>query len=341
MTYSVVLRSIEEMMRKLFISVLTAITLTVPPLMAQELQSVRMHAGIVDIEALASGEKAFPLIEPIIITEPAFEGNVRSYAVRMPHGVDGVTVVIEALKPYEFGILDLNGVRGEFMGLRYETNHGMFTGQVIPLDLQPGENHLRIAVKDPFSTNVYELDITRPTTLSDDTTLTALHLDSGELVPAFEPERRLYSTRVVGNSLMVVPTPRIGAITVVGTGSNGAALEVNGNVISGLTAGANTVSIVVRAEDGTSGSYILTVEASDDIRAVAAGDVLSWPDVCNRDSGCDGTLNGIHGRFACIGDDKRIEFANLEADIKGFCLISKGEDGIVTGASGWFFAAFP
>ena len=71
-----------------------------------------------------------------------------------------------------------------------------------------------------------------------------------------------YRTRIVGNSLTLLPTPGAGAsVTVAGTAADGTALRADGNSLSGLTAGENTIAIKVQAEDGASGSYTLAVEA--------------------------------------------------------------------------------
>ena len=159
--------------------------------------------------------------------------------------------------------------------------------------------------------------------------------------PAFDRNTRSYRTRVVGNSLTVTPTPTTGSVTVGGTGADGTALGVDGDTVSGLTAGQNTITIVVRAEDGTSGSYTLTAEASDDVREVAAGDVISRPDACDSDIGCEGTLNGVDGRFACIGGGLRSDTGNVQFSIGKFCMMLMGAGGVVDSASGWAFAAFP
>ena len=76
----------------------------------------------------------------------------------------------------------------------------------------------------------------------------------------------MYRTRIVGNALTVTPTPSSGSAGATGTAADGSALQVDGNSVSGLTAGENTVAIAVRAEDGSSATYTLTVEVSDDIR---------------------------------------------------------------------------
>ena len=144
------------------------------------------------------------------------------------------------------------------------------------------------------------------------------------------------------DGLTVMPTPNTGAsVTVQGTAADGTALVVDGDLVSGLTAGDNTVNVVVLAQNGTSDRYTLTVEVSDDVREVAAGDVISWPADCDSDIGCDGTLNGVDGRFVCVGGGFRTETANVQFSVGKICLLSLGAGVVVNSASGWAFAAFP
>ena len=315
-------------------------TLAVVPLVAQELDSVQVHAGAVDIEAFVSGERSLPLSEPTVAIEPAFDEDIKSYAVRAPYGVEGVTLVVEAFGSDEIGVVDFNGAEDGFTGLTYERRG--YGGRVIPFRLQLGDNHLQLGVVGRFrGSAIYEFVITRPDEPSGDTTLSALELGVGELLPAFDRNTRSYRTRVVGYSLTVTPTLTTGSVTVGGTGADGTALDVDGDTVSGLKAGLNTITLVVTAEDGMSGSYTLTAEASDDVREVAAGDVISRPGDCDRDIGCDGTLNGVDGRFACVGADLSSETGNTRVSFVGACLMSVSDGGVVDFAAGWAFAAFP
>lgn len=330
------------MMKVVHIAAFSALSLTAPPLTAQQLNSVQLHAGMVDLDAIVSGEKRLPLVEPIVATEPAFDGEITSYTVHMPYGVDGVTLVVEASRMNEFGVVDLNGVGGEFEAVTYQRDFDLAEGKVMSLPLQSGDNNLRLGVQSFGSSSaIYEFVITRPLAPAGDTTLAALQLGGGELSPAFDPNFRMYRTRIVGDGLTVMPTPNTGAsVTVQGTAADGTALVVDGDLVSGLTAGDNTVNVVVLAQNGTSDRYTLTVEVSDDVRAVAEGDVISRQPDCDSDIGCDGTLNGVDGRFVCNGVDWGSESPNMRTSVSGLCLLGM-DDGVVTSAAGWFFAAFP
>lgn len=428
-------------MKVFLAAALAVVAFSALPAMAQQLDSVKVHVGMADLEAIVSGEKKLPLIEPAVATEPAFDPEIKSYRVRMPYGVDGVTLVVESGFMNEFGIVDFNGVGEGFKSVTYDSNMRMAKGAILPFRLEPGDNRLRLAAKHFTTTVIYDFFIERPAaaagnaaltslqigggdlspafdsgtrtyrtrlvgrnnlrvtptpsagssvivlgttadgaalevngdrvsgltagdntialvvqaedgthelytlianlTLSGDTTLAALELANGELSPPFDPDTRAYRTRIVGNGLTVTSTPNPNAsVTMLGTAADGGALQVEGGSASGLTAGENTVSIAVRAQDGTSGRYTLIAEVSDDIRALRKGDEISRQSDCDSDTGCDGTLNGVGGRFACSGVDLRSESTNLRFSVQGMCLLSTNE-GVVTNVVGWYFAAFP
>lgn len=325
------------MMKALLVALFAVLTVATPTRAAA--QSVTMHVGWVDLNAIISGEKALPLSEPTVALKPAFDDDIKSYTVRMPHGVDGVTVVVETSPMYKAGVIDFNGVQGGVQAVTYEKAFGSTKGNVVTFRLQPGDNRLRLGFKF-IDLDVYEFVITRPESPSSDKTLAALKVGNGELRPAFDPDARTYRTRIVGNALTVTPIPSAGSVTVTGTAADGGALRVDGNSVSGLTAGDNTAVIAVTAEDGSSATYTLIAEVSDDIRKVAKGDTISRQSDCDSDIGCDGTLNGVQGRFACGGVDWRSESTNMRISVSGMCLLSTS-GGVVTNIAGWYFAAFP
>lgn len=422
------------------VALFAMLALAAPRVAAAQVNSVEVHAGWVNLDAIVSGEKELPLSEPTVALEPAFDTDIKSYTVRMPYGADGVTLVVEKSTMGDFGVIDFNGVGGGVQTVTYQQRMSFSEGNVVTFRLQPGENRLRFGYRFIGAADVYELVITRPesasgdTTLaalavgagelspafdpgtrtyrtnivgdrltvtptptpnarsvtvsgtaadgtalqvddnlvsgltagdntiavavqaedgtsasytlvvdampSSDTTLAALQLDGGELSPSFDPDTRTYRTRIVGNALTVTPGASTGAVTVTGTAADGTALQVDGNSVSRLTAGENSIAFTVMAQDGSSATYTLTVEVSDDIREVAEGDTIARQGDCDSDVGCDGTLNGIQGRFACDGVDWRSESSNMRISVSGLCLLSTS-GGVVTNVAGWYFAAFP
>ena len=420
---------------------LALVSATALPLEAQQLDSVQLHAGMVNLDALVSGETPFPLVEPVVDTDPPFDGEIKSYSARVPYGVEGVTLVVETSMMIEPNIIDYNGVGGELRVVTYRsrTNVALGRGTIMSFPLQPGDNRLRLSASTMGSRAIYEFAITRPDAPSADTTLAGLRLGRGELDQAFHPETKTYRTRLFGDSLTVIPTPGAGAVatlagtaadgsslnvdgdqvfgltvgenaitidvqaengtterytltvdvtpsndailtalqlgsgeldpafardtrtyrtrliddsltvtptpgpwssvTLAGIAADGSALNVDGNQVAGFTGGANTIAVVVGAQDGTNELYLLVVDASDDVRAVAEGDTVSWQDNCDVDTGCDGTLNGVEGRFACKGEDWSSDSPDFRISFSGFCRMAMDES-VVTNVTGWIFAAF-
>ena len=80
-----------------FVAAVLAVSLLASaPAAALELDSVQVHLGMADLNAILDGSKAVPLIEPTVEVEPAFSGEIDSYTLQVPDGVDGITLVLEA-----------------------------------------------------------------------------------------------------------------------------------------------------------------------------------------------------------------------------------------------------
>ena len=419
---------------------LAVVSATALPAAAQQLDSVQLHAGTVNLDALISGETPFPLVEPVVATDPPFDGDINSYLARVPYGVEGVALVVETSMMNEPNIIDYNGVGGDHRVVTYRTNAALGQGTIMSFPLQPGDNRLRLSAYTFDSRAIYEFVITRPDAPSADATLAGLRLGRGELDRAFHPETKTYRTRLFGDNITVIPTPGAGAtatvagmaadgsslnvvgdqvsgltvgenaitidvqaengtterytltvdvtpssdailtalqlgsgeldpafardtrtyrtrlvddsltvtptpgpwssVTLAGIAADGSSLDVDGNQVAGFTGGANTIAVVVGAQDGTNEVYLLVVDVSDDVRPVAEGDAISWQGNCDVETGCDGTLNGIEGRFVCRGEDWNSDFSNFSISVGGLCMMGTKES-IVTSVSGWNFAAFP
>ena len=65
----------------------------------------------------------------------------------MPFGADGVTLVVEKSRMGEFGVIDFNGVGGQFQTVTYQQRMSFSEGKVITFRLQPGDNHLRLGYR--------------------------------------------------------------------------------------------------------------------------------------------------------------------------------------------------
>ena len=319
-----------------------------------ELASMQVHLGAVDLDAILDGTKAVPLIEPTIRTEPSFSPTIRSYTVRVPDAADGITLVLEQAFAGggEVGVLDLNGVAGEFRGVTY--SQSFRDGAIFPVPLQPGENRLRLGTRDsPISDIVvYELLITRQAEISEEpaisgnVALAALALSREVLSPPFDGDVLAYSTWVAGDKLVIDAQASPGAsVSVQGIGPAGQALATDGFTVLGLHAGENMVIVSVNAGQGaTTRHYLVRAMASDVVHRVSEGDRIAMPEDCDERAGCNGTLNGVQGRFACDGENIEITAGATELAAEGFCAMGLSSDGdfaTVTSAVGWFFWALP
>ena len=120
--------------------------------------------------------------------------------------------------------------------------------------------NLHIASSDPTIASSFDITLTGTGAPSPDANLASLTLSPGTLAPSFASGTTSYSAAAIYNttSVTVTPTPvnSVSAQTVNGTAVNGGAASAP----IALTTGANTITIVVTAEDGTTTkTYTLTV----------------------------------------------------------------------------------
>lgn len=315
---------------------------------ASMLSSVQVHLGIADLDAILDGSKAVPLIEPTLEIEPAFSGDIERYMLRVPEGVDGITLVLEAEfgSPADMGVLDVNGIGGEFSAVTYSA--GFTSGTIIPVRLEPGDNHIRFGARNQFGgkTELYTLLVARGAERSTEAGLAALILSRGALEPSFDSEVLSYRTQVAGDSVALsAQTGPGGSAAVQGIGPDGRLLETKGLAVLGLGAGENAIIVSVTGADGSAARhYLIRAEASDMVREVSAGDVVTMPDDCDGTVGCGGTLNGAEGRFACGQGtaESNAEGGGSAADVT--CSIGLAVEGGVTKVGsvvGWYFWGFP
>ena len=329
-------------------AVLAMLFLVNAPAAASILSSVQVHLGMADLDAILDGSKAVPLIEPTVEIEPAFSGDVDSYALQVPERVDGITLVLEAEfhLDAEMGVLDVNGVSGEFTAVTYSA--GFNSGAIIPIRLEPGDNQIRFGARNQFGgkTELYTLLVAWDTGRSAEAGLAVLALSRGALEPSFRSEVLSYRSRVAGDSVALSAQARPGgSVAVHAIGPDGRLLETKGLAVLGLGAGENAIIVSVTGGEGSPARhYLITAEASDIVREVSAGDVVSIPDDCDGNVGCGGTLNGADGQFAC---GQGIAESNTEDEgstADATCSISLAVEGGVTKVGsvvGWYFWGFP
>ena len=301
-----------------------------------------------DLDALLDGSKAVPLIEPTIEIEPEFSSGNDSYTMQVPDSADGITLVLEAqvFTQAQLGVLDVNGVSGKFNAVSYSAD--FLRGAIIPVRLEPGDNHIRFGVRDPVTghTTIYSLLVSRGIELSAKAGLAALALSRGALDPSFHSEVLSYRTRVAGNSVALSAQARPeGSVTVHAIGPDGSLLETEGLAVLGLGAGENAIIVSVTGADGSPARhYLIRAEASDIVHEVSSGDLISIPDDCDESVGCSGMLNGAEGRFACGRETVAGDASGAGSSVDATCsisLASEGGDTRVGSVLGWYFWVFP
>ena len=317
---------------------------------ASGLESVRVHLGMADLDAMLDGSKAFPLIEPTVEVEPAFSAKIDSYALQVPGRVDGITLVLEALfDPVgKLGVLDVNGVSGKFRAVTYSNMTRRIMGAVVPVQLELGDNRIRFGLSSQLrgDVTIYELLVTRETERSGEATLASLALSRGALEPSFHSDVHSYGTRIAGDSVVLsAQTKPHGTVSVQGIGPDGRLLETKGLAVLGLGTGENAIIVSVTGREGSATRhYLIRAQASDIVREVSVGDLISIPDDCDDAVGCDGLLNGVKGRLACSRGKVAANVSNAGSPDDATCSISVTLDGGVAkvgSAVGWFFWSFP
>ena len=167
---------------------------------------------------------------------PAFDKDTTSYTVTVDSDTDKVTITATA-----------------------EDNRSTVTGTG-EKDLTYGSNpfEVKVTAEDGTTTKTYTVVIERE--LSSDVKLSDLKVD-GTTVDGFDPDVPTYTLPDVGNdvdSIQITATPENDEATVEVVGA-----DANGNVP--LEVGENTIEVKVTAQDGSVGTYTVTVtrEADD------------------------------------------------------------------------------
>jgi tRNA threonylcarbamoyladenosine modification (KEOPS) complex Pcc1 subunit len=146
------------------------------------------------------------------------------------------------------------------------------------INLAVGSNVITIIVtaQDATTTRTYTIDVNRAGALSNNASLAALTISAGTLTPAFASGTLGYTDAVSNATTSVTVTPT--------TADANATLTINGNaatsgIASGaiaLNVGANPITIIVTAQDGTTThTYTITVTRAASSNASLSGLAIS------------------------------------------------------------------
>ena len=168
---------------------------------------------------------------------PAFNGAVTAYNAAVTNSTTSITVTPATTDPT--AAVTVNGT---------PVTSGIASG-AIPLVVGTNTINVIVTAQDGVTSSVYTITVTRaPSSIA---TLSNLALSSGTLVPAFASGTTSYSASVANTitSITVTPTTTDATATVMVNGTAVGSGAVS-NAIN-LTVGANTITTVVTAQDGT------------------------------------------------------------------------------------------
>lgn len=162
---------------------------------------------------------------------PVFDPNIVSYSVNVANSVTEISVTGVA---NDAGATVIGNV----------TNMPLIAGTATIVTIT-------VTAEDGVTTKDYAISVTRAgTTASNDATLADLTVSHGTLTPVFDPQTFSYTVDVHYS---------VTGVTVTGT-ANDANATVIGDGLINLSVGANTVTITVTAEDGTTTQdYLVTI----------------------------------------------------------------------------------
>ena len=249
-------------MHRLILAVFSgALTVMVPAVAAQELESLQVYAGFVsetpgDFDGLGLPELAL---------SPDFEDDTTSYAVTLPFSAAGISLV--AAPPFGGKIIGAEGKTADGTELDFSSwtssdNIGR-TADLISFDSVPaGETTIRVAVESFGDRGLYSVVVNRATEVAASASLTRLELAAAErrsaafeLTPEFDTATTHYAVEVPGGAAdlrLVTAAEHAGSVVDVrGVAADGQPLALDGSRVSGLVPGTNTLEITVTAEDET------------------------------------------------------------------------------------------
>ncbi|MZQ84635.1 hypothetical protein GQF01_21235 [Paenibacillus sp. 5J-6] len=185
---------------------------------------------------------------------PNFSASQLQYQVEVSNTVSSLNMKLEKAEPSETITVT---------GATYATVTGnVYIYSVSNLNVGSNTINIVVTAQDGTTNNTYSLTIER---ISDNADLSSLTLSSGALTPAFVSGQTSYTANVANGT---------SSLTVTGsTADSHSTMTINGTqVLNGqasgminLTVGANTITIIVTAQDGTSKIYTINVNrASQD-----------------------------------------------------------------------------
>ena len=137
------------------------------------------------------------------------------------------------------------------------------TGYIVT-GLTVGTNTVTVIVTAQDSTTkTYTITLTRAASLSGNADLGSLTISSGTLSPQFSSSDITYTASVDNSVTQVTVTPTASDSSATITVNGNTVTSGTGYILTGLTVGTNTVTVIVTAQDSTTKTYIITVTVRD------------------------------------------------------------------------------
>ncbi|MBL0386542.1 cadherin-like beta sandwich domain-containing protein [Tumebacillus sp. ITR2] len=177
---------------------------------------------------------------------PAFASGTTSYSASVANGVS--SVVVTATTADATATMTVNG-----------TATASGSGATVPLNVGSNSILVLVTAQDGTTQQPYVVTVTRAAPLSSNANLSTLTLSQGTMSPAFAAGTVSYTASVANavTSVNVTPTVADGTATLT---VNGTAATSGNAVTVPLNVGANTISVLVTAQDGTTQkTYTVTV----------------------------------------------------------------------------------
>ena len=177
---------------------------------------------------------------------PQFSSSVTAYTASVDNSVTQVTVTPTASDSSATIAVNDNtvtsGIGYILTGLTVDTN----TVTVI------------VTAQDS-TTKTYIITLTRAAALSDNADLGSLTISSGTLSPQFSSSVTAYTASVDNSVTQVTVTPTASDSSATITVNDNTVTSGTGYILTGLTVGTNTVTVIVTAQDSTTKTYIITL----------------------------------------------------------------------------------
>ncbi|EPD82190.1 cadherin-like beta sandwich domain-containing protein [Paenibacillus sp. HGH0039] len=231
------------------------------PVTSGTASAVSLNVGSNTVEVQVTAQNGSVKTYMLTITRAA-SGNADLSGISLSEGTltpafDPAQISYTAAVPNASAGIDITAVTADVAASITVNGDAVVSGTPKPVSLNVGDNPITIVVKAADNTlKTYTVTVTRAASSNAD--LSALTLSKGTLTPAFAAGTKLYTATVASDVYDLDLAAQLADLTATMTiAGNPAASGQTVNIP--LHVGANPVTIVVTAQDGTTQSYTVTI----------------------------------------------------------------------------------